>query len=358
MGVLSKSEIVDLASPPSNRENGTEVIWSNCDRLSENGTMSEAAFNALVTHTRNRLALTFHRYLSGEVRGKTLSMLLNGQPVEPYDPFFSHHHATQELPPEPFSVRGENIDVHPYILPHFSKLRATDHDRLGGEEGFLKNQGFYVYRNHRLIIRGTWFRLVKYGELAQLVRIRVDIPNSLDDLWKITVDKSDAQLPAALRTRLRQIVDGLRRRSSKVNRSKGGRVSSGSRIAVWDRYARSGEINYHINREHPLIAALLELDDGDERENARAALLAIEQGFPVDAFGRDAANHPDDIHQTEAEAGRFRDFLETAVPIVLFQVGGNFEQLEKRLRQTEPFCSNWIPVEEYLEQKGWVDAGS
>ena len=165
MGVLSKSEIVDLASPPSNRENGTEVIWSNCDRLSENGTMSEAAFNALVTHTRNRLALTFHRYLSGEVRGKTLSMLLNGQPVEPYDPFFSHHHATQELPPEPFSVRGENIDVHPYILPHFSKLRATDHDRLGGEEGFLKNQGFYVYRNHRLIIRGTWFRLVKYGEL-------------------------------------------------------------------------------------------------------------------------------------------------------------------------------------------------
>ena len=134
--------------------------------------------------------------------------------------------------PKALAVGGKKIIIRPYVLPHYSKLRATDHDRLAGEEGFLKNQGFYVYRNHRLIIRGTWFRLVKYGELAQLVRISVDIPNSLDELWKITVDKSDAQLPAVLRTRLRQIVDGLRKRSSRVNRSKGG----GSRPAPESQY--------------------------------------------------------------------------------------------------------------------------
>ena len=142
-------------------------------------------------------------------------MWLNGQPVEPYDPFHVHHNATQALPSETLTVGGRKIIIRPYVLPHYSKLRATDHDRLAGEEGFLKNQGFYVYRNHRLIIRGTWFRLVKYGELAQLVRVSVDIPNSLDDLWKITVDKSDAQLPAVLRKRLGQIVDGLRKRSSR-----------------------------------------------------------------------------------------------------------------------------------------------
>ena len=358
MGVLSKSDISDQASQAVRETNGTEVIWSNCDRLSENGTMSEAEFNALVAHTRNRLALIFHKYLSGRVHGKKLSMSLNGQSIKPYDPFYSHHNATQELPPETLSVSGKKITIRPYILPHFSKLKAADHDRLAGEEGFLKNQGFYVYRNHRLIIRGTWFRLARYGELAQLVRISVDIPNSLDDLWKITVDKSDAQLPAVLRDRLRQIVAGLRKRSSKVNRSKGGRVSSRSKIAVWDRYARSGEINYHINRKHPLIAALLESDEENQRANAKTALLAIEQGFPVDQFGRDKVNRPDDIHQTEAQADRFRTFLNTAVPIVLAQEGGNFRHLELRLRHTEPFCSNWKPVEEYLEEKGWIDAGS
>ena len=72
---------------------------------------------------------------------------------------------------------------------------------------------------------------------------------------------------------------------------------------------------------------------------------------------KDAVNRPDDIHQTEAQAERFRDFLETAVPIVLAQVGGDFRGLEKRLRRIEPFCSNWKPVEEYLEEKGWIDAG-
>ena len=358
MGVLSKSEIADRRSTTSQENSGTEVIWNNCDRLSDNGTMNEAQFNALVAHASNRLALTFHKYLSGQVVGKKLSMSLNGQPIVPFDPFYSHHNATQELPPETLLVGSKKITIHPYILPHFSKLKMTEHEKLAGEEGFIKNQGFYVYRNHRLIINGTWFRLAKYGELAQLVRISVDIPNSLDDMWKITVDKSDAQLPAVLRDRLRQIVDGLRKRSSKVSRSKGGRISTGSTIAVWDRYARSGEINYHINREHPLIAALLRLHGEKERASAAAALLAIEQGFPVDAFGRDSVDRPHDIHQTEAHARKFHLFLDSAVPIVLAHEGGDFKRLRTRLRRTEPFCSNWKPVEEYLEKKGWGDVES
>ena len=356
MGVLSKSEIAGIESQITEK-NGTEVIWRNCDRLSENRTMNEAEFNALVAHTRNRLALTFHKYLSGQVRGKRLSMSLNGLSIEPYDPFYSHHVATQVLPPEELSVDGQLITIRPYILPHFSKLKAAEHDRLAGEEGFLKNQGFYVYRNHRLIISGTWFRLARFGELAQLVRIGVDIPNSLDDLWKITVDKSDAQLPVTLRNRLRQIVAGLRKRSSNVNRSKGGRVSTGSKVAVWDRYARSGEINYHINRKHPLIAVLFEAGNNKERASVTAALLAIEQGFPVGEFGQDAVNRLDDIYQTETQAEKFRDFLKSAVPIVLAQEEGDFRKLEKRLRRVEPFCSNWKPVKEYLEEKGWIDDG-
>ncbi len=357
MGVLTQIEVARLATPQHDeRTSGTEVVWQDCDRLSENGTMTETEFNALVAHTKSRLALTFHRYLSGEVRGKKLSMFLNRQSIQPHDPFYSHHNATQTLPPEILSVDGQKVTIRPYILPHFSKLPSADHESLAGAEGLLKNQGFYVYRNHRLIIRGTWFRLVKFGELAQLVRISVDIPNSLDDLWKITVDKSDAQLPAVLRARLRQIVSGLRKRSSRVNRSKGGRVSTGTKIAVWDRYARNGEIHYHINRGHPLIATFLDSGTHDAQATAMAALLAIEQGFPIEAFANDAANRLDQIHQVEARAEGFRDFLENAVPVVLAEADGDFKRLEERLRRTEPFCSNWLPVEEYLKKKGWFHA--
>lgn len=358
MGVLSAGEIAATVSKDLQKKDGTEITWENCDRLSENGSVSEPEFNALVTYTRNRLALIFHKYLSGQVRGRRLSMTLNGQTVDAYDPFYSHHNATQALPKEDLYVSKKKIVIQPYILPHYSKLGLAEHENLGGEEGFLKNQGFYVYRNHRLIISGTWFRLARYGELSQLVRIGVDIPNSLDDLWKITVDKSDAQLPAVLRDRLKQIVDGLRKRSSKVHRSKGGRLSSGGSVAVWQRYARSGEIHYHINREHPLIAALLDGNGEAPKKNVSAALQVIEQGFPVEAFSRDASDRPDDIHQTEGDVRRFRELMEATLPTLLAQENGSFQKLEKVLRNLEPFCSNWKPVEEFLNERGWVDAGS
>ena len=60
----------------------------------------------------------------------------------------------------------------------------------------IGNPGFYVYREKRLIIHGTWLGIEPYKALHQLVRIRLDIPNSLDSLFKITIDKSGAQLPS------------------------------------------------------------------------------------------------------------------------------------------------------------------
>ncbi len=89
MGVLEPADIAAVASPELAQTGGVEVIWSNCDRLSENGSLTVGEFNALVVHARNRLALIFHRYLSGEVRGRRLAIRLNGQKIEPWDPFIA-----------------------------------------------------------------------------------------------------------------------------------------------------------------------------------------------------------------------------------------------------------------------------
>lgn len=358
MGVLEPTDIAACASPELLAKDGVEVIWSNCDRLSENGTLTVSEFNALIVHARNRLALIFHRYLAGEVRRRRLTIRLNGQKIEPWDPFYRTHEATQELEPEPLEIAGRIIDIQPFILPHYSKLMASQYDQLGGEEGFLRNQGFYVYRNHRLIISGTWFRLVRHGELSQLVRIRVDIPNALDHIWKITIDKSDAQLPAALRMRLRQIVEGLKRRSARVFRSRGGRLDRQGTTSVWSRHARAGEIHYSINREHPIIEALLDAGDDGQRRAAVAALKVIEQAFPVVAFGQDAAAGLDAIHQTVSDPQAFRSDLEAALPLLLAQVNGDMAALEALLRTTEPWCEAWATAEEVLRTKGWLDAKS
>jgi hypothetical protein len=351
MGILSDEEIAVLASERLGSEHGTEIHWEKCDRLSENGAMTSDAFNRLVAQTSDDLALVFHRFLDGKADRPRLTIGLNGRELSPFDPFHSSHKATQPLELEYLPLGEGFITVRPYILPHFSKLKETEHERLGGEEGFLRNQGFYVYRNHRLIIHGTWFRLAKYGELSQLIRISVDIPNSMDDVWKITVDKSDAQLPALLRNRLKQIVDGLKGKSAKVYRGKGGKIDNPGTVAIWSRYTKNNEIRYTINKDHPVIAHLLA---GSDAETATAVLRLIEQNFPVSAFADDAALKVSNIAQSVSSREEMKHLLDVTAPRMLSEANGDMAELIGRLKSAEPFGANWPMVEEYLTMKGWI----
>lgn len=350
MGVLSDDEVSGLASEHLRADHGTEIVWCKCDRLSEEGTISSASFNDLISHAMDQLALVFHRFIEGKTKRPKLTIHLNGQALEPFDPFHTGHNATIVHELETLTVGKELVRIRPYTLPHFSKLMEDEHERLGGEEGFLRNQGFYVYRNDRLIIHGTWFRLAKFGDLSQLSRISVDIPNTMDDMWKITVDKSDAQLPTVLRNRLKQIVDGLKRKSTRVSRGKGGRINDQTKISVWARHTRNNEVSYSVNRDHPLVAKLL---DSEDRETAETALRLIEANFPVTAFMDDTALRPDDIDQAVTDRQEMKRFLDATTPLLLIECDDDMKAMIGKLKRTEPFSSNWPMVQEYLEKKGW-----
>lgn len=354
MGVLSDDEINTACPQFVGRIHGTSVIWSRCDRLSDDGALTEDAFNALIVHAKLKLALTYHRFLEGKVRGRKLTISFNGQVIEPLDPFHTPHNATQELPGDELSLDGKKIVIRPFVLPHYSKLGLIEYDKLGGEEGYIRNQGFYVYRGERLIISGTWFRLVKHGELSQLVRIAVDIPNSLDSIWKISVDKSNAQLPALLRNRLKQVVDRLRLRSSNIFRSRGGRLDLPTSMPIWSRHARDGAITYSINREHPLIVALTDTSDATRIAATEAMLKLIEQGFPVSAFGTDTMSSVGVIHQTEDDPHDLLALLDTSLPHLLASASGDMDAMVRGLKASEPFSLNWKVVQEHLIKKRWI----
>ena len=67
-------------------------------------------------------------------------------------------------------------------------------------------------------------------ELTKYARIRVDIPNSLDDIWGIDIKKQSATIPLTIRKRLTKAVDdamdisvrnqSYRGRTSKVDENK------------------------------------------------------------------------------------------------------------------------------------------
>lgn len=354
MEVFGNDDALGLLQDRFPGKSGTELIWTNCDRLSENRTLTRMQFNELIASASSRLALIFHRYLSGDGGTiKPLKISVNGSPVPIVDPFCTSNVATTASNREIVPVTGADgirseIVMQAFTLPHFSKLSEAEDEKYGGEEGYLRNQGFYVYRNRRLIIWGTWFRLAKHGELSKLVRIRVDIPNTLDEMWKITVDKSDAQLPAILKLRMKSLVDGFRRSSSKVFRSKGARVDNTAREQVWSKSVRNQTIRYGINRTHPLVQFLKGRLEGEDATGLNSLLEMIETQVPIESINFEAGVDPMALQHSFSSREECLAFVRDSVPLLMLQAG-NFYELEKTLRVTEPYASNWTVVSEFIE---------
>lgn len=182
-------------------QSGTLVIWQKLDRLKTGEINFELALGRKIDTVREHLSLVYHRYLAGESGITKLKLSINGEKIKPVDPFLTEK-SVQAMDDETLVIQGNKILVRPYILPHISKLSPDEIKTLGGKEGLRKQQGFYVYRNKRLLVWGTWFRMMRQGDLSKLARIRVDIPNTLDDLWTLDIKKSSALPPAEVRKNL------------------------------------------------------------------------------------------------------------------------------------------------------------
>jgi hypothetical protein len=329
---------------------GTEVIWTHCDRLLDkdvSGNIDEQ-LNDKISHAHKQLALIFHRYLSGEAR-KSFCIQMQGIDIKPIDPFLSQHPATQTIDDEIVRLKGtEVISVKPFTIPHFSKLTLEEKESLGGDEGLVRNQGFYVYRNKRLIIHGTWFRLVPHGELSQLTRVRVDLPNTQDKDWKITLDKSDAQLPPILRKRLRDIIKGFSKRSVMANRRRGVDLTVGKNEPVWRRNAYNGRIRYQINKDHPLVWQML--SEAENQEIAREALSLIESCLPCEMLADDQAKNKIEQVQSISDPEAFNALIDAYFLACVAQSEDHptLREVVEFTKNAEPFSSQWKYTESYI----------
>lgn len=83
---------------------------------------------------------------------------------------------------------GNDIAVKGYILPHKNNFSSeTAYKNAEGVYGFSAHQGFYVYRGNRLLLAGDWLGLMRKEESYKLVRIQVDLQNTVDSDWQIDI---------------------------------------------------------------------------------------------------------------------------------------------------------------------------
>jgi hypothetical protein len=211
-------------------------------------------------------------------------------PVAPLDPFLRQRPGRQVMPPEVLEVMGDRVSVEAHILPHISKLTSEEIAQAGGEEGLRRNQGFYVYRNLRLVVWGTWFRLARQEEMTKLARVIVDVPNTLDHLWSLDVKKSTAHPPEIIRQSLRQIVDRIADRSRRVYTFRGNTTASTGSVPAWHRIEhRGGRFQYIVNREHAAVVALRQVLSEENGPLLERFIQIVEENFPFDAAYADMA---------------------------------------------------------------------
>jgi hypothetical protein len=289
-----------------NVSSGTVVLWENIDRITPHGTSvsderAHKNFLNLIKNTEEYLAMIFHRYLDDIACD--FKIFINGTEehnrVKSWNPFLRHT-ATTLTPEETIPVNNNRITVKGFVLPHKDRLDETEYKEAGGPKGWNAQQGFYLYRNKRLLVSGSWLGLRDIKPWTQeehykLARIRIDIPNSMDLEWQIDVKKTNAILPNAVLERLFILGKDVRQKAREVF-SHRGRYGPRQRRAViarpWKTLERNGSVTYQIDRRHPLVETALNLP-GQNKEVLEAMLEVIEETVPVQRIWLDMAEKPD-----------------------------------------------------------------
>lgn len=207
-------------------EKGTLLIWEKCDRIltkeyEPGGTKEKQAINRLAETLSKHISLVFHRFLDkNDKRERDISIFVNEVPVEFWNPFYPAR-SEQVLAPSKQQISielpegaEEKASIRAWILPHrneMTKDEQKNHARISN-----RSQGFYVYREGRLIQDGSWLDVFGAPEPhTSLLRIEFDFGHELDDAFRIDVKKSRILFHPDLEDALRELLQPIYREAGK-----------------------------------------------------------------------------------------------------------------------------------------------
>ncbi len=183
-------------------QGGTVVLWEDLDRMDTGAGEDDLDefLGDLLGRLEVHLGLTFHRFIVA----RRLAIHLTVRHVD-----HRTHFPRQVLALDPFGYLASGKPNYPVALeaamPGLGRLRLDAHiwpPRSTGPAFLLGRrtgthaQGFYFYRNDRLIQAGGWTGALPDGNAADLslARVAVDLPAGGID---VNVQKSLVQLPAS-----------------------------------------------------------------------------------------------------------------------------------------------------------------
>lgn len=266
----------------NNQGSGTIVIWNDIDRLvkdaDENDNKALDKFLQTMEFVKKHLAIVFHRFIE---KGK-IKIWFQNRILEAWNPFLLEETSTQSFPSE--LLLAGNVALKGFILPHKSKLSAEKFKIAEGVKGWNGHQGFYIYRNDRLLVSGDWLGLFRKEEHYKLTRISIDLPNSLDSDWQIDIKKSVARPPVILKDQIKAYAVNVRSHAVEVYRHRGKTVKllpGQSFIPFWKEQKRGDKWLHVINREHPILNNIINQVATEPDKAIETLLKFIEETIPA-----------------------------------------------------------------------------
>lgn len=283
--VLDNDEIIILPNIDKllSYNSGTLVVWYEFDKIQGSAKNFEDSFRDAIAEAKRHVELVFHRFYT------THEIFFNFRRIERRDPFLCESTPRQQTGhTERLKVNGRVISVTPYSLPYWNTITDEEKALLGYPKSLHDDQGFYLYRNRRLISWGSWLRMGLKSEQNKLARIQVDIPSSLDSIWMLDVKKSSARIPDVIREQLRASVKDSFVRSKKAVRFPGLKEQQAEN-PVWIRTVNMHEKTalYSINRDNPLVVELFDNLGRGEARLLEILLSQVETSLPKHSIWND-----------------------------------------------------------------------
>ena len=207
---------------------GTLVIWEKIDRLLKrynNSSSAKRAFKRTVDDLEFHISKVYQRFLDkNDNREKNISITLNGTSVKAWDPFCLNEADTEKLADMTVDVEREDnktstFTVRAYMLPrreNFSTAQARDEARLSNDM-----QGFYIYRENRLIHSNDWLGMFSNEPHFSLLRVEFSFDHTLDDEFNVDIKKSRILLNEELFAYIRDEIMPAPRRAAEERYRKG-----------------------------------------------------------------------------------------------------------------------------------------
>lgn len=272
---------------------GTLVIWEEIDGY------KNAFYSSNIEILKKHLSLVFHRFIDGEVSNKKLKISVNNSPLKAFNPFNETHDATFQKSPTKISIYDSLMDVTPYILPDHRKVSKQEWDQYATEDGYIKSQGFYLYREGRLLIHGTWWGMHKAIDAHKLVRIKIDISNDQDKFWGIDIKKSMANPRAEIKKELKVIIAEVTKESLKPIKRKANKLKDKTTTHFWDLIPLDEKFQFGVNKDHPVYTKLIYSFNEEQKNMFELYLKGLQAYLPIESIQAQLQQHPHQIDQKE-----------------------------------------------------------